>query len=186
MKHGYGFFSQFFDPGVARRIHRHAFEFQFGPGWGRQGRRGARRGQIRFLVLEALEAGPKHGYEIMTAIEQTRGFRPSPGSIYPTLQMLEDAGFVTSAERDGKRVYTLTESGRQHLDEHAAAHDAADDDDDEDGRPDARHQLRASSVKLAAAVMGARHANEESTPMTSPPRPRPNRDAPASPSSRRR
>ena len=159
MKQDYGFFGHFFEPGIARRIRRHAFELGFGPGWGRQGRRGARRGQIRFLVLEALENGPRHGYEIMTAIEEARGFRPSPGSIYPTLQMLEDGGFVTGSDRDGKRVYTLTESGRRLLEQRAQEDD--DEDDDEDDEPDSRDRLRASAVKLGAAVMGARHANEE-------------------------
>ena len=160
MRHERDFFRKMFQENIRRQGFHPDME-RWMLSWGRRGRRGARRGEVRFLVLEALRNGPRHGYDIMTAIEQTRGFRPSPGSIYPTLQMLEDAGFVTSAERDGKRVYTLTESGRQHLDEHAAEHDAGDDDDDENDEPDARHELRASAAKLAAAVMGARHANDE-------------------------
>lgn len=157
MKPEYGFFGQFFDPGIRRRGQRHEFEFRFGPRGFGGGRRAARRGSIRFFILEALREGPRHGYEIMNAIEETRGFRPSPGSIYPTLQMLEDGGFVTSAERDGKRVYTLTESGRLLLEQRAGEDD---EDDDEDDAPDARDKLRASAMKLGAAVMGARGAND--------------------------
>ena len=74
-----------------------------------------RRGEVKFVVLEVLADGPKHGYEIITAIEERRNIRPSAGSIYPTLQMLEDGGFVTSAEVDGKRVYTITDAGMKLL-----------------------------------------------------------------------
>ncbi len=121
----------------------------FGRGWG--GR--TRRGDMKFLVLETLADGPRHGYELIGAIEQRRGFRPSPGSIYPTLQMLEDGGFVTSAEVDGKRVYTISDSGRALL-----ANRALDADDDEG--PDAHHRLKESAMKLGAAVMGARGSDE--------------------------
>jgi DNA-binding PadR family transcriptional regulator len=73
------------------------------------------RGSVKYDVLETLLAGPRHGYEIMLAIEEKRGFRPSPGSIYPALQMLDDGDFVKSSEVDGKRVYTITDSGREML-----------------------------------------------------------------------
>ncbi len=121
----------------------------FGRGWG--GR--TRRGDMKFLVLETLSDAPRHGYELIGAIEQRRGFRPSPGSIYPTLQMLEDGGFVTSAEVDGKRVYTITAAGRALL-----ANRAPDADDEE--APGAHHRLRESAMKLGAAVMGARGSDE--------------------------
>ena len=65
-----------------------------------------RRGNMKFLLLEMLKDGPKHGYEIISDLEgRFRGYRPSPGSVYPTLQMLEEGGFVTSQEVDGKKVY---------------------------------------------------------------------------------
>ncbi len=120
----------------------------FGRGWG--GR--TRRGDMKFLVLETLAEGPRHGYELIGAIEQRRGFRPSPGSIYPTLQMLEDGGFVSSTEVDGKRVYTISESGRALLADRAPE---ADDDG-----PDGHHRLKESAMKLGAAVMGARGSDE--------------------------
>ncbi len=83
-----------------------------GPGWG-GGRRRMRRGDIRRAVLSALQEGPAHGYEVMRRLEERSGgiWRPSPGSVYPTLQMLADEGLVRAAERDGTRVYELTEEG---------------------------------------------------------------------------
>jgi DNA-binding PadR family transcriptional regulator len=122
----------------------------FGPRWGSR----TRRGDMKYLVLEALAEGPRHGYEIMTAIEERRGFRPSPGSVYPTLQMLEDGELVKSEEVEGKRVYTITEAGRELL-----ANRTADADGDED-EPDARHRVKESAMKLGAAVMSARGSDE--------------------------
>jgi DNA-binding PadR family transcriptional regulator len=60
-----------------------------------------------------------HGYDLIRELEQRSGgaWRPSPGSIYPTLQLLEDEGLVTAEERDGKRVYTITDAGRAELEE---------------------------------------------------------------------
>src|ERR1700738_3682153 len=106
--------------------HGHGMPGRFGHrgfGWG--GFRGSwgritRRGDIKYLVLEALTEGPRHGYDIINNFEQRFGSRPSPGSIYPTLQMLEDAGHLTSAEQDAKRVYTITDSGRQLLEKRPA------------------------------------------------------------------
>jgi len=73
-----------------------------------------RRGDIRTAILAVLVEKPGHGYEIIQAVEERSGggWRPSAGSIYPTLQLLEDEGMVTSTERDGKRVYEITEAGR--------------------------------------------------------------------------
>jgi DNA-binding PadR family transcriptional regulator len=100
---------------------------------------------------------PRHGYEIIGAIEEKRGFRPSAGSIYPTLQFLEDGGFVTSAEVDGKRVYTITDAGRTLL---ADRTERDEDGEETDEVPSARHRLKHAAIKLAAAVMGARGADE--------------------------
>jgi DNA-binding PadR family transcriptional regulator len=86
----------------------------FGPGrWRHGGFRG--RGEMKYEILEVLAEGPRHGYDIMLEIERRRGLRPSPGSIYPALQMLEDGDFVTSEERDGKRTYAITAKGRELL-----------------------------------------------------------------------
>ena len=101
----------------------------FGPGMRhRMGMWGRGRGEMKYEILETLLRGPRHGYDIMMEIEAKRGLRPSPGSIYPALQMLEDADYVRSEERDGKRTYTITDKGRELL---AQRQQAYGEDDDE-------------------------------------------------------
>jgi DNA-binding PadR family transcriptional regulator len=80
-------------------------------GWG-GGRRMA-RGDIRRAILSALQEGPSHGYGVMRRLEEMSGglWRPSPGSVYPHLQMLEDEGMVGSSEQDGTRIFHLTDAG---------------------------------------------------------------------------
>ena len=86
----------------------------FGPGRHRHGSRRMRRGDVRTAVLAVLAERPGHGYEIILALEEKSGgaWRPSPGSVYPTLQQLEDEGLVRSNTAEGKRVYELTDEGR--------------------------------------------------------------------------
>src|SRR5438034_995425 len=86
----------------------------FGPG---EPHRFFGRGDLKFALLELLQERPMHGYEMMKALEEKSGgfYAPSPGSIYPTLQMLEDRGFVTSNNVEGKKIYTITDSGRTML-----------------------------------------------------------------------
>jgi DNA-binding PadR family transcriptional regulator len=87
----------------------------FGPrGFGGRGRG---RGEMKFEILDVLTGGPRHGYDIMLEIEAKTGMRPSAGSIYPALQMLEDGDFVRGEERDGKRTYTITDKGTELLKE---------------------------------------------------------------------
>jgi DNA-binding PadR family transcriptional regulator len=80
-------------------------------------RRGAlvRRGEVRGLILAALRDKPMHGYQVIQELEaQTEGrWRPSAGSIYPTLQLLADEGLVIGEDVDGRRVYSITEAGRK-------------------------------------------------------------------------
>jgi DNA-binding PadR family transcriptional regulator len=89
----------------------------------------AERGEVRYLVLDALKEGPRHGYEVIQAIEQRSGgrYRPSPGTVYPTLQMLEEIGHVRcEAEPQGNRkVYAITDEGREDLKKHALEVDEA-------------------------------------------------------------
>src|SRR6201996_797717 len=87
----------------------------FGGGFGGRGRGGppARRGDVRAAVLALLADRPMRGYEMIKEIEErTDGaWTPSAGSIYPTLQMLEDEGLIRGEESDGKRRFSLTETG---------------------------------------------------------------------------
>jgi DNA-binding PadR family transcriptional regulator len=75
------------------------------------------RGDLKYVLLELLQERPMHGYEMMKALQERTGGRytPSAGSVYPTLQMLEDRGFVTVSEADGKKVYQITDAGREFL-----------------------------------------------------------------------
>jgi DNA-binding PadR family transcriptional regulator len=81
--------------------------------------RGFERGDIKYLILDLLVEKPRHGYEIIKELESRYcGFySPSPGTVYPTLQMLEDLGWVKSNESEGKRVFEITEKGREELKE---------------------------------------------------------------------
>ena len=86
----------------------------FGPGHGRgRGGRG-RRPNVRAAVLALLNERPMHGYEMITELESRTGgiWRPSPGSVYPTLQLLEDEGLIVSEEAGGRKRFTLTDAGR--------------------------------------------------------------------------
>lgn len=98
----------------------------FGRRFGPKHRRMLERGQLKYVILAMLADQPRHGYDIMRAMEEHfHGlYTPSPGSVYPTLQMLEDQGYVTGTEQDGKRVYALTDDGRNLLGEHTAELDA--------------------------------------------------------------
>jgi len=74
-------------------------------------------GEVRLAILSLLEDGPKHGYQVMKELEERSGgmYRASAGSVYPTLQQLEDEGLITSRQQNGKRVYRLTNAGREEL-----------------------------------------------------------------------
>ena len=89
--------------------------FRGGPG-GRGGRHGgrARRGDVRASLLALLKDRPMHGYEMIREIAERSGgsWKPSPGSVYPTLQMLEEEGLVTAEEAGGKKLFKLTDEGR--------------------------------------------------------------------------
>jgi DNA-binding PadR family transcriptional regulator len=87
------------------------------------GPRRNRRGRLRNQILLLLADGPKHGYEIIQTIaERTQGlWQPSPGAVYPNLQLLEDQGLVESHWESGKRIFSITDAGR------AAAQNVADE-----------------------------------------------------------
>ena len=99
-------------------FHRHGFG-----NWGPE--RMFHKGDFKFLILDLLRDKPRHGYEIIRELEnKSHGFySPSPGTVYPTLQYLEDMGYVTAREQDGKRVYTITDEGLKFLAEQAGTVD---------------------------------------------------------------
>ena len=75
------------------------------------------RGDFKYIILQYLRDKPSYGYEIMRALQERfhSFYVPSPGTVYPTLQMLEEVGYVTAKEQEGKKVYTITEEGLQFL-----------------------------------------------------------------------
>jgi DNA-binding PadR family transcriptional regulator len=75
---------------------------------------------MKYVILKLLKDKPRHGYEVMKELEeQLRGcYSPSPGTVYPTLQWLEDEGLVMAKDVEGKKVYEVTDAGRTFLDEH--------------------------------------------------------------------
>lgn len=115
--------------------HRHGGHHRGGPfgpdfgghfgGFGGGGRGGfgrgrkARRGDIRTAALLLLAEEPRNGYQIMQEVEErSEGvWRPSPGSVYPALQQLEDEGLIRSEEIDGRKLFTLTDDGRAYVQE---------------------------------------------------------------------
>ena len=88
----------------------------------RRGRRLFERGDLKYVVLDLLAEQPRHGYDIIRVLEDRfEGlYSPSPGSVYPTLEMLADMGFVDAHERDGKRIFAITTEGRDFLVEHGS------------------------------------------------------------------
>ncbi len=104
--------------------HHHPRRSRFDPPDGapphhRRGGRGrAPRGDVRAAVLLLLAEEPMHGYQLMHAITERSGGRwtPSPGAIYPTISQLEDEGLVTVTAEAGRKLVTLTDAGREHVD----------------------------------------------------------------------
>lgn len=84
------------------------------------------QGDLKFVILRLLEEKPRHGYDIIKELE-TRfegTYAPSPGTVYPTLTMLEDLGYARSVpEESGKKIYEITDEGRRHLADHSTTVD---------------------------------------------------------------
>jgi DNA-binding PadR family transcriptional regulator len=122
--------------------------------------RGSRRwasfqkGDLKYVLLELLKDKPRHGYDIIRELEeQSYGFyKPSPGVIYPTLQMLEEMGYASSAEQEGKKVYSITEEGLKFL---ADQGEVADD-----VRKKMKHKWSFKNVGKMITVMKEYHALE--------------------------
>ncbi|MDX8447711.1 PadR family transcriptional regulator [Mesorhizobium captivum] len=147
----------------------------FGPfGHGRGGGRGGpgdmfragrmlADGDLKLITLSLLAEAPRHGYDIIKALEErTSGiYSPSPGVVYPTLTFLEEAGYAVSSSEGNKKVFSITEAGRAHLEENREMIDHVLDhlerfgrrmakardwfgwsDDGEDGRRRGRHEKR--------------------------------------------
>ncbi|MEP7382887.1 MAG: PadR family transcriptional regulator [Gemmatimonadota bacterium] len=103
--------------------------------WGGGGRRrggpfrGGRmfgQGDLKYVILQLLAEKPRHGYEIIKELEErfAGSYAPSAGTVYPTLSLLEDIGYASVALEDGgKKVYSITDTGRQYLEQNQGAVD---------------------------------------------------------------
>ena len=123
-------------------------------GRGPRGRRGPRMfesGALRYAVLRRIAEQPRHGYELIKAIEEQSGgaYSPSPGMIYPMLSMLEDLGFISASAEGARKLYAITPEGEAFLEENKAFADAVE------GRMSAR------GARCAGAVRGSMHALKE-------------------------
>lgn len=78
-----------------------------------------KKGDMKYVILDLLKDKPSHGYELTMALEERfQGlYSPSAGTVYPVLQLLEDMGYVTAKTSEGKKTYTITESGKQFLED---------------------------------------------------------------------
>ena len=127
------------------------FGSPFGGGRGRK-----RRGDVRAALLLLLAEEPRNGYQLMQAIEELSGgrWRPSPGSIYPTLSQLEDEGLIRAVEREGTKLFEMTDAGREHMAERH--HEPPWLDDESEAFADLRAQMR----QIHVAVMQVAHAGD--------------------------
>lgn len=123
-----------------------------------------RRGEIRPLILAVLRQKPMHGYEVIQELESQSGgrWRPSAGSVYPTLQQLADEGLVTSTEVDGRRTYTLTDEGQKVAAETGDRSPWTESDDDQ--QPDVmRLAMQLAGAVVQVQKMGSPRARGEAT-----------------------
>lgn len=158
------------------------------------GGRGMRMGRklssddLQLLVLSLLVEKPRHGYEVIKALEErSKGFYvPSPGMVYPALTYLEEIGYATVAAEGTRKLYSITETGQAHLADHREAVDAmlqqfervgekmervrklfsgdapeAGDDEESFGRGRGHKLIHAARHELKAAMIEARHASPE-------------------------
>ncbi len=130
-----------------------------GPFGGGRGRR--RRGDVRLALLMLLAEEPSNGYQLMQTIEERSDgrWRPSPGSVYPTLSQLEDEGLIRGIERDGTKLFEITDHGRERLDQSKT--DPAPWQDDEDaGAPDL-HRMASLVIQIGKAAWQVAQEGDE-------------------------
>ncbi len=130
----------------------------FGPPFG-GGRGRRRRGDVRVALLLLLAEEPRNGYQLMQEIEERSDgrWRPSPGSVYPTLQQLEDQGLIRPTDRDGTKLFELTDAGREHLDAHISETPPWEEEEDAATLTDLKSQLK----QLHVATMQVLQAGGE-------------------------
>ena len=123
----------------------------------RASRRGTsfHKGDLKYVILDLLKDKPRHGYDIIRELEElSYGFyKPSPGVIYPTLQMLQEMGYVSSTEQEGKRIYSITEEGLEFLENRSNIADGV--------RRQMKYKWSFKNIGRMITVMREYHALEE-------------------------
>jgi DNA-binding PadR family transcriptional regulator len=123
----------------------------------RSSRRGTsfQKGDLKYVILDLLKDKPRHGYDIIRELEElSYGFyKPSPGVIYPTLQMLEEMGYATSTEQEGKKIYSITEEGLKFLKNQSDIADGV--------RRQMKHKWSFKNIGRMVMVMKEYHALED-------------------------
>jgi len=132
-----------------RIFHEERF-FRSSPRWA-----SFQRGDLKYIILDLLKDKPRHGYDIIRELEElSYGFyKPSPGVIYPTLQMLEEMGYASSTEQEGKRVYSITEEGLKFLANQSNIADGV--------RRQIKHKWNFGNIGRMVMVMKEYHALED-------------------------
>ncbi|MBX0329181.1 PadR family transcriptional regulator [Oscillochloris sp. ZM17-4] len=126
-------------------------------------RRRHRRGDIKFALLELLAEQPRHGYDLIKELESRYAgfYRPSPGTVYPTLQLLADEGHLTSEQAEGKRIYTITESGRLLLAERQGGGEGQHGFRHDEGGEGLDGLRRSARALIEVVMQSARHGTPE-------------------------
>jgi DNA-binding PadR family transcriptional regulator len=119
----------------------------------------AGRGDVRAAILALLREGPRNGYQIMSEVEERSGgaWRPSPGAVYPALQLLADEGLIEAEESGGRRTFSLTEAGRRHVEENPEMARAAWESM-ADGEPAEMPGLFVQAARLGGSIVQMAHA----------------------------
>jgi DNA-binding PadR family transcriptional regulator len=113
------------------------------------------KGDLKYVILELLKDRPRHGYDIIRALEEeSYGFyKPSPGVVYPTLQMLQEMGYASSLEQEGKRIYSITEEGLRFLEKQSGIAEGV--------RRAMKHRWSFRNIGRMVGIMREYHALED-------------------------
>src|SRR6266568_297319 len=119
----------------------------------------AGRGDVRAAILALLREGPRNGYQIMSEIEERSGgvWRPSPGAVYPALQLLADEGLIEAEESGGRRTFRLTDEGRRYVEDNPQMARAAWESM-ADGEPGETPGLLVAAARLGGSIVQMAHA----------------------------
>jgi len=120
-------------------------------------RRGSsfQKGDLKYILLDLIKDKPRHGYDIIRELEEQSygSYKPSPGVIYPTLQMLEEMGYASSVEQEGKKVYSITQEGLNFLENKKDIANGV--------RNQIKHRWSFKNIGRMAMVMKEYHALEQ-------------------------